>query len=337
MKVASLTTTLAIVALLAGCATPPPAMPDWVNGTSSRYPDAQYLTGRGQAATVDEARDRARADLAKIFEVAIAVSSKDVQTYSAGTTTPAQYETQATRNIITRTDQIVRGIQLVELWQDPATRMHHALAVLQRLPAATSLRQEVERLDGATRTYLEQARVANDLFVKIGAANHALDAQLERQALQKSLKIIDVTGRGVEPEWNSSKLAADLGELLKRVRVATRVPEQAPAGFAEIINGAVAGAGFMIDTGDKPDFVLDANLTLQDLGLQEGWYWQRGTLDVRLTEAAYSRVRGNQRWPIKTSARDRASSRSRALDEADKILKAELRSTVIGFATAKPQ
>jgi hypothetical protein len=124
---------------------------------------------------------------------------------------------------------------------------------------------------------------------------------------------------------------------LKRVRVATRVPDQAPPGFGKIVNGAVAAAGFMIETGDKPDFVLDADLTLQDLGLQEGWYWQRGTLEVRLTEAATNRVRGSQRWPVKASARDKASSQSRALDEADRILKQDLRATVVGFASAKSQ
>jgi hypothetical protein len=336
MKAATLITTLALASLITSCATAP-AQPDWVSGTSSHYPNAQYLTGRGQAATVDEARDRARADLAKIFEVKIAVSSEDVQTYSVGAKAPGQYEAQATRHIATRTDQIVRGIQIAELWQDPVTKAQHALAVLPRLPAATSLRQEIESLDGATRRYLDQARASDDLFIKIGAASQALDAQLERQAYQKSLKIVDLTGRGVEPEWNSTKLAADLADLLKRVRVATRVPAPAPPGFAEIVNGAVAAAGFMIETGDKPDFVLDAGLSLQDLGLQEGWYWQRGTLEVRLTEAATNRVRGSQRWPIKTSARDKASSQSRALDEADKILKQDLRATIVGFATAKPQ
>jgi hypothetical protein len=336
MKVATLITNLAIVALMSGCATAP-SQPDWVNGTSSRYPDAQYLTGRGQAPAVDEARDRARADLAKIFEVGISVTSEDTQTYSVGAKAPGQYQAQATRQIATRTDQIVRGIQIAELWQDPATKAQHALAVLPRLPAATSLRQEIERLDGATRTYLDQARTSDDLFMKIGAASHALDAQLERQAFQKSLKIVDLTGRGVEPEWNSTRLAADLADLLKRVRMATRVPAQALAGFAEVVNGAVAAAGFMIETGDKPDFLLDANLTLQDLGLQEGWYWQRGTLEVRLTETAGNRVRGSQRWPIKSSARDQASSQSRALDEADKLLKNELRAAIVGFATAKPK
>jgi hypothetical protein len=70
MKAANLITTLAIVSLMTGCVTAP-AQPDWVNGTSSRYPDAQYLSG-GQAATRGRARPRVptRPDL----EVAIAVT-----------------------------------------------------------------------------------------------------------------------------------------------------------------------------------------------------------------------------------------------------------------------
>ena len=70
-------------ALLAegGCATRS-TMPDWINGASHKYPSEQYLIGRGQAATEEEARDRARADLAKIFEVSVAVESEDVQTFT---------------------------------------------------------------------------------------------------------------------------------------------------------------------------------------------------------------------------------------------------------------
>ena len=140
---------------------------------------------------------------------------------------PGQYEAQATRHIATRTDQIVRGIQIAELWQDPVTKTAYALAVLPRLPAATSLRQEIERPDGATRTYLDQARASDDLFIKIGAASHALDAQLERQAYQKSLKIVDLTGRGVEPEWNSAEARRRSGRIVEaRARGDTRAADR---------------------------------------------------------------------------------------------------------------
>ena len=331
--------TLTVSLIAAGGCASRPSMPDWVNGTSEKYKSDQYLIGRGQAATAEEARDRARADLAKIFEVAVAVESEDIQTFRRKSDSadkdakPAsEYAAQASRRLTTRADHIIEGIQIAEVWQDPLTRTQHALAVLPRLQASMRLRQEIERLDAATRKYLEESRGATDLLVKIGAADRALGTQLERTGYQKSLRVVDPTGRGAEPEWNTARLSADLADLLKRVHVAAQVAPDAPPGFATAVNGALAGAGFLIETGEKPDYVLVANLALEDLGLRDGWYWQRGALEVTLREMAANRVRGSRRWDIKVSAQDHAVSRQRALDQAAAFLKKDLRETFIGFA-----
>lgn len=321
-----------------GCASQP-SQPDWVTGNSQKYQAEQYLIGRGQADKPEEAKDRARADLAKIFEVSVAVDSEDVQSFSQKTEGKAEgkkaagdYTAQATRRIVTRTDQMIQGIQIVELWQGPVTKMHHALAVLPRLQAGTGLRQEIERLDAATRKYLEQARASSDILIKIGAANQALEAQIERAAYQKSLRVVDPTGRGAESEWNTAKLNADLTDLLKRVRVAPRMAPGAPEGLSTVVSGALAAAGFLIETGEKPDYILHAKLPLEDLGLQQGWYWQRGVLEITLTEVATSRVRGSKRWDIKVSAQQQETARQRVLDQAGTILKKELRATLSGFS-----
>jgi len=326
-------------ALLAagGCATRS-SMPDWINGASHKYPSAQYLIGRGQAAAEEEARDRARADLAKIFEVSVAVESEDVQTFtqkpdsSKGGKSAGEYSAQASRRVTTHADQRIEGIQIADVWQDPQTRTHYALAVLPRLQTSQRLRQEIERLDETTRKYLEMSRSATDIFVKIGAAEHALDAQRERAGYQKTLRVVDPTGRGAESEWNTDKLSADLAALLKRVHIAARVAPGSPEGFATAVNGALAGAGFLIDTGQQPDYILEARLDLQDLGLQEGWYWQQGAMEVTLKEAAGDRVRGSHRWEIKVSAQNPALARQRAFDRAASILNWELRDTLVGFA-----
>ncbi|OGI44218.1 MAG: hypothetical protein A2V92_05425 [Candidatus Muproteobacteria bacterium RBG_16_65_31] len=323
----------AAAALLAGCA----SGPDWLTGESDRYRSAQYLLGRGEAASLEEAKDRARADLAKIFEVTVVVDTEDIQTYkTAGRERPAgEYAAQARRRITTRAERIVQGIQIAELWQDPDSGAHYALAVLPRAQAAASLRQEIERLDAVTRDELERARMTGDLLLRIGIASRAYEAQLERQSYQKSLKIVDVTGRGIAPPWELDRLRADLGELLGRVRVAPRVVRDDAGGLDTVAGGALAAAGFLIETGQNPGYLLETALELDDLGLRDGWFWTRGVLEVRLVEVAGSRVRGTQRWAIKVAATDRTAARRRALDEADKILKRDLRATLIGFAAAK--
>jgi LPP20 lipoprotein len=319
--------------LLAGCATGPATQPDWVAGDSATYKNSQYLLGRGEAATQEDARDRARADLAKIFQVQVNASSEDVQKFKSAGAEAGQYESRASRRITTRTGQIVRGIQIAELWQDPATRDFHALAVLPRLQTAASLREQMAQLDAATGNFIEQSRNNTDLFLKIAAASHAVEAQRERAALQKSLQIVDVTGRGVEPQWNTAKLQSDLDALLKRVSIAAQVTDDSTPGLHNIVSGALAQAGFMTATGQHPDFILQARMNLQDLGLQEGWYWQRGTLEITLTEAANGRVRGTRRWDIKSSATDRNNAIKRALDQADVILKQELGPAIIDMAS----
>ncbi len=320
---------------IASCASIPGGAPDWVSGKSAKYPDNRYLLGRGQANTAEDARNRARADLAQIFETAVSVETSDVTAFS---TAPegegkGKVESQVTRNITTRTEQIIRGIQIAEIWQDPSTRQHHALAVLSRFQAATSLTQDIDRLDAATRGHVEQARNTPDLLLQVAAASRALETQLERDAVQKTLRVVDSTGRGVPPEFNSGKLASDLDGLLKRVRMRPQAAASSYQGLEGMLSGAMSASGFVPAAGGDAPYVLAGSLELDDLGELQGWYWMRGTLEVRLTETASGKVRGNKRWEVKTSSQQKGTAERRALDQVDAILKKELRPTIVRFAT----
>ncbi|HUX90514.1 MAG TPA: LPP20 family lipoprotein [Gallionellaceae bacterium] len=325
-----------VALLLGGCATKS-TQPDWVAGDSAKYAKSEYLFGRGSASSVEDAKKRALADLSEIFQVSIAVNSEDVQSYKKNSKAPdsEQFSAESTRRISTTSDQIIRGIQVAEIWQDPVRKDYHVLAVLQRQQAAAALRQQMDQLDDAVQASIDQSKNSTDLFVKIAAASKAIDTQLEREGLQKTLQVVSASGRGLDSNYNSGRLKADLDDLLKRVRVAPKVVEGSTPGLEQVVAGALSKAGFMIDTGENPDFLLTASLALTDLGLKEGWYWQRGNLEITLTEAATGRVRGTQRWPIKSSATDKGTAIRRALDEADAVLKKELGATIIGMATSQ--
>lgn len=334
MKLTTLSAFALTLSLLSGCASEP-VVPDWIAGNSAKFKNEQYLAGRGQAATQEEAKDRARADIAKVFQVAVVVSSDDIQSSKTDSSGAPKYEAQASRQISTRTDQIISGIQIAELWQDPANASFHVLAVLPRLQTASALRQQIGDLDEATRNYIEQSRKESDLFLKIAAASHAMEAQQDRELLQKNLQVVDVTGRGIEPKWNSAKLKTDMGELLQRVSIAPRVAADSPAGLKEMVAGALAQNGFVLDTGDQPQFVVQANMNLVDLGLKDGWYWQRGNLEVTLIETTGNRIRGTRQWTIKGNAQNKEGSARRAMDQADAILKQKLGSAIIEMAIAR--
>ena len=322
-----------LLSLLTGCASKP-TTPDWVVGNSKQYQDSQYLIGRGQGSTQEKARDRARADLSKIFQVAIAIDSEDIQKFKSDPAADNNYESHSSRRISTHSEQIIRGIQIAEHWQDPNTQSHYALAILPRLQTAASMRQQLSQLDSDTSTHIEHSRQSSDLFVKIAAANLAIESQLERESLQRSLQIVDVTGRATPSPTSSAKLRSDMNALLKRVKIAPQVADNTPAGFTKIISGALAKAGFMIDTGQSPDFILQSKLVLTDLGFRDGWHWMRGNIELALIESANDRVRGTKRWNIKGNAQDKAITLKRTMNQADTVLKQELRAAVIEMATS---
>ena len=308
---------LAIAAALAGCASQP--TPDWVAGDVREYPAHAYLVGRGQGPSGEEARDRARADLAKIFEAEVTAASTDEQSFGQ-----ARYEAHLVRRIEVRTGRLVEGIEIARAWREPGGS-HHALAVLPRLKAAHALRARIAELDDATRLHVASARGSEDLFARIAAAQAAFAAQSQRAALQRTLSVVDATGIGEPTAWSVERLRAELQGQLAAVRLAVR----ADGRLEPLLAAAVAASGFTADAGAP--YVLEASLALEATGPVEGWHWQRGALELRLLDAASGRSRGLKRWPIKAAAPAPGLAAQRALDQADAALKSELRSTVIAL------
>jgi len=333
---------LAMLLMIGGCATTKnqdEQPPDWVNGISSRYPASQYLIGRGAAADLDDAKDRARADLAKVFEVGITAESSDLQTFervSAGDDSEASSkgQLQISRNIKTRTDRVISGVEIADLWQDPQTDTHYALAVLRRLQAGQTLRDDIDRLDAATRLYVAKANKEQDLLKRIAAASRAVEAQIERASAQRSLQVVDITGRGVPPPWPLEQLRSERESLIQDLTLATRTSGADGDAIHDMLDGVVSASGFTLKSQAQAKYILTAALDLGDVEQREGWFWKKGTLEISLSDAA-NKVRGTRRWNIKSSALSQDDAQRRALDQVDKILKEELRAVLIEFADNK--
>jgi hypothetical protein len=335
---------LSLALLAAGCASSSSGLrekPDWVDGPAARYPAGEFLLGRGSAETVDQAQERARADLAKVFEVAIAAESSDRQS-SQGEGGSMRYESAVEQRIVSRTDQVISGMRIAELWTaPPATKggagRPHALAVLPRGPAALALRQEITRRDEAISRQVERARVIADPLDRAGVAGHAVDLARQRAGFEQHLRVLDLGGRGVETAYGLSRLEADFAAQLKRLVLA---PTLAASGlFGEpslmpLLRGAIVHAGFVTPEAgaEGAAYGLKVTTRLDEEDLQ-GWHWVRGNITVTLVDPA-GRVRGSQAWPVKASAQEQPAARARTLLEIERLLKQELRPAVLAFAAS---
>lgn len=330
----------AILALALNACTSAPTRPDWLSGDTARYSSAKDLLGRGEAPTLEQAKDRARADVAKIFEVAVNEFSEDVRQFSSSSDADkvqSGSEAKVSRTTLTHTDRVLQGVRIAETWQDPKSLTYFALAVLPRSQAAAGLRQEIEGLDAATRGYLDQARDTRDLLDKIAAAQRALQAQVERDGYQQTLKVVDRSGQGLPSEWSIARLRADGEDLRQRLHIVVRVPPTAPTELRDIADGAVSAAGFKTVPDSAADYVLDTQANLADPVFREGWYWVTGEVAVQLRERSDGRIRGIMRWPIKASAQDTAMAQRRAWDQVGALLKKELGDALTGITAGSDQ
>ncbi len=309
------------------------AQPSWVNGEAAEYANSQYLIGRGVGATVEEASNRARGELATIFEVRIEVATENTTTV-AKSGKNEQVTQLATQQVSAKTDKVISGINIAKTWKDPVTQDVYALAVLSRAQAGASLREEMGKIDAELQEQMKAANATEDRLLKIGALNLALQAAIKWDGFQASLKVVDSSGRGLQPSMSQGVIQKQINDTLKSVRITPDVVEDAGvAEFARLLKGGLASAGFLATNTDKAELVLEGKLALTDLGRRDGWNWMRATVEVSLVEKETRTVRGSQTWPLKASAQDAKTARARVLIAVEKLFKEELRTTIIGFAS----
>jgi hypothetical protein len=309
--------------------------PDWLNGESSAYPNAQYVVASGSASDAETAQKRAQANLAKVFELRIresATTTQDVQSHRANGVESVNSSQRINSQINVSTDKLIEGARIAEQWQNPKDRTYYALAVLDRHQAGNSIRSEIRRLDNETALKLKKAESEHDSLLRVADIESAITSQDQRAALQKTLKVIDLNGRGMPTQWSQTELTASLQTALNDLHMQAVVKQDNVGGLAKILRGAMAQAGF-VSSPSASGYRLVLDVDAQPGFQQQGWYWQRGTMNLQL-ETPGGTVRGQKSWPLKVSASrpDQLSARLRA--SVEKILKTQLSSTVFGFVTA---
>jgi hypothetical protein len=322
---------------LAACnsAKPGDERPDWVNGNAGQYPTTAYLTGHGQSDNMAVAKDRARADLAKNFTVNVSEQSSDKSSFSQGSASGVPTSTNSldvSRNIDTRTDQAMSGVEISQTWQDPKSLQFYALATLSRTKAGAALRQQIGDLDAGTAAALNQAQGSNDLFDKISAAGEAVDSQQTRAGLQKELQVVDPSGMGIPSSWSLAKLQADRSALLKQMQIAAAADGRDGPAVKKMLAGALADSGFTV--ADGANYTMTADLDYSDLPPQGGWYWISGTLQVTMN-GADSRAHGVRRWDLKASGSNEQLAQQRLMDQVAQYLNRDVQGTVLAFASGR--
>lgn len=307
--------------------------PQWVSGEPDMYPNFKYLSATGSASRAEQAKARALSNLAKIFEVQIrevSTTSQDTKSHRKDGVETVESSARIASTVNLKTDKMVQGARIAEQWQNSADLTYHALAVLDRTQAGNNIRSEMNRLDEETQYALDQQKKRNDPLLKIADLHKANGLQQSRQTLQKTLKIIDVRGKGAPALWNLAELNEQLQRALRALPLKTTVKVDDIGGLGNVLQGAASKAGFNIG---GSGYQLAASLEAQQPIERDGWYWLRATLKIELIAQDGVTVIGYQSWPLKVSASSPSQLNARMLKAVDKKLKQELLNSILEFAT----
>lgn len=311
----------------------PDTQPDWVNGQSKKYASSLYLTGQGSAIISDDAKDRARSDLAKQFEVALKERGQQSQTFTseqANGETLESVNQKISRQLLTYTSRTLQGVEIADQWYDPKRSRHYALAVLSRNKTRSRLEQALKALDQHSQQRLLQAEAEPALLTRAALVQLAINSQQQRVVVQSSLQVVDSSGFGKPANLSLAELVRSRDALLKKIRIQPLASGAASISLVKILSGAAAGAGFSINNNNS-DYKLKIETLLDPMLEKNGWYWLRGTMEISLIDTAGHNI-GVQRWPLKVSSISVDRTEQKLLSETDQLLKEQLRDVLLGFA-----
>lgn len=296
--------------------------PDWLDGTSSAHPRERYLVGLGEGDDLESAGTRARAEIARIFEVRIEDAVTDRVEGAMGGPGGAGVVESVTIETRTSASGVFEGVEIAQTWADPQTRRVYALAVLDKRAAHRAFGREIAARDAEIAGELRSAEAAPDTLDESRALARALRASRERDVLVARARVVrsDATAAVSAGDPGSAALSERLASAMRAVRFAVSAREVGPAdggdrGDLPVLRDGVAesltGLGFRVGGGEAALARVDCRLGLRPVDRGgTGWSHYRwdgacevsGSGTVRLSSAAS----GSESHPVDATARTKA-------------------------------
>lgn len=196
-------------ALLLALAVAASPRPDWIDGMAAAFPRERYVTAVGAADQRDGAEARARAGVASFFESRVAASTRVAESESVARSTGtapvvAGVELRvatmaASQEVAAATAKLLEGVEIADVWTDPASGRIHALAVLDRPRALEVLRRRLADVDAEVGALGARAAAERERIARARLGYRTLAAGARRAPLLHDLRILDPAAEAPSP------------------------------------------------------------------------------------------------------------------------------------------
>jgi hypothetical protein len=246
--------------------------PAWIDGEAPFYSEEEYLTGVGYGSTRSEAEDQAYAAIAKIFRARVEARTRESEEVRQAEAN-GRVETKRTIDLGQTTEissrKVLENVRISERWEEPGTRVQYALATLFRPQAAKSLTEKVGGLDREIRDALQRAEKAQDRLDALREFRRAERLTLLREAYNADLRVIQRSGRGIEPPLSSGAVREEIARFLSE-GLTLSVSASGPEGGSlrpALVEG-LSRQGFRVAQGEESDLLVRAEGEMRETDLQ---------------------------------------------------------------------
>ena len=229
--------------------------PDWVSGKSKQYSDKDFLLGIGIAKTLDAARSNARAEISKIFKVAvsqIASQMEKEETSMKGGVSQTVSAQKTDMETTSSTNEILEGVAVPETYFNKKTKDYYALAILDKKKLAAVLSAQIAELEAMIQSKLLTAKQDVSHIDRLRAVSMAIAAGEKMSVLAgKKMIIQDVSMPGLETE-SLAQLEKMKETELKSIVFVVLDESKDENKIKDVVNNAITEMGFKVSSSSEP-------------------------------------------------------------------------------------
>lgn len=225
-------------------------LPDWVNNSSESCV-SNSLCAVGSGDNAEQARARAMANLAKIFENQISSEYKTILTGKGN-----DIAEESEDSIVEQTKLMLEGAEVKKTFFDE--RNHYALAEISKSKWATLIRKDIEVLDNKMKALLKEKSITSLV---------SLERLLkERAPLERKMQFLGAAS--FLPPISFESLAAEKVRRLEQIRINVRVNGVDKEDFTALLKEGLSQSGFSTTDGALATHLLNVTVKSQDAYLK---------------------------------------------------------------------
>jgi len=250
------------------------------------YLEKEYLTAEGTGQSESEAKDRAIAELGRVFEANVVSETSDAMQslyQQRGSKKDEMFTQEVQEKVRVSSKMAFAGVQTKDVWFDEAGRMYHALAILNKADTRAAWEDKVKELDNRVLADLEVVSSLKSRFSRFRAFARIEGFWLERTIFASRLRVID--GAAIAPAYDISDIIKKSVGLKSEITLFI----EAAGGEADILRDEFAAAltagGFRIaKSRDSAELLLITKVATRPLELDPAWKYCRAEATATLKD-----------------------------------------------------